>query len=1015
MPSSLWQAPPTSRAASPPTTWDAAALSHVKVEWAADLNGTRTEVTNGVAFAVSGDIVLFFTVTLNKSNDNKPEFLGALMDGKKYPRQGMLIEGYRMEPFKLDQSTEDNNRNSAYQVVWGGLESTRGDTMVLFNNTGVSDTPLAIGLGAMSKNANKTLTINAYNMNGVRLYGIQDTASGHISQHVNSGAMSLGHNDRFKNNKYIAAEYGVSLLEVMKNTNNWISLADASGYAELYGADADVAQIIAPGETISEFYIQADSKYRPRIIYDYIDPYNYSYLWFDYVTWNRTLNAVQIRDGVQTATTQLVASKAGTTQVGTDSSGNPVYAAGMDQVSFMTNCMMEMAFVWNEAGYYELTISNWPVVKVSGDSTRGAGNIVSDEYTTIALPLSAHSSGAQLNNVYFGVDYSAIEYIRQAEADMNVNATAKAYGAVAVKTTAHEHHYVAYTGAADSSLEYSPKTCYAYAVYYGVCSVCGKSSQGDTDEKFDYAAGGYAEHTFGNAYSYNSTYHWKLCTVCAEHGHEGKSDLVQHDTAGTDGACSACGFNTALDAIKTQILEMHSFTYGKLSAYETMLEQLDGVKETEHYKAAYDRLTNAVAKLNAGYTFYDDAQNIGTYLTTATQPGDGGDQTYYITVTNPAGSPILLYKENFSETVSGAVGAGQTAVFWNDELSIKTVEYSTDGGATKTTIEKGVAFDVSGDIILYVTITAESEDTYRPFYGFTVGETKYYRHAMQMTNGRHKPYKLDSSADSSGSTWQVIWGGIESTRKQPYDDTFGRTRDYVDAYSFGSTGIKGMKQAVQTLYVYQTKNAASFTSNTGWGEWYTNAISDQATKDRLKQAFNWLTLADKAGYDAYWGGDNAVAQIVPEGGVITDFSVEVYPYTKPTVIYEYIDALNYSYLDFNLNKANQAPRAVKVVNGVEYSVTTIANAGISWNAGSTEALNVGGQSLYLAGLNQLKSVTTADFKVTLHFSWDAATKSYSVSADWPLDSTRGNQNQNTNTLTRPISSGIPMWQSGSRA
>ncbi len=67
---------------------------------------------------------------------------------------------------------------------------------------------------------------------------------------------------------------------LMWSHTNWISLADKAGYEAKYGTTTEMNQIITPGEEITDFQISYNPYYNLRIIFDYIDENNYSYIWF---------------------------------------------------------------------------------------------------------------------------------------------------------------------------------------------------------------------------------------------------------------------------------------------------------------------------------------------------------------------------------------------------------------------------------------------------------------------------------------------------------------------------------------------------------------------------------------------------------------------------------------------------------------------------------------------------------------------------------------------------------------
>ncbi len=456
---------------------------------------------------------------------------------------------------------------------------------------------------------------------------------------------------------------------------------------------------------------------------------------------------------------------------------------------------------------------------------------------------------------------------------------------------------------------------------------------------------------------------------------------------------------TAADA-SAAVTKLTGFKQSELEIYDAYLNALsEHSAEGSTYKTAYDRISNAIDKLTSGYTFYDDGQKIGTYKTVAGNPDSDVAQTYYTTVTNPAGSAITLYKSDWSETVSNTQpAAGQAAVYWDAETlaDVTGVEYSADGGVTRHTVTNAAPFDVSGDITLYITVAPNSGKN-RNFYGFTVDpditasgdETKVYRHAMLKTEGVFAPYELDSDTDNSNSVYQIVWGGIEATKN-------GGTSDFSDtpvAYSISSTtGISVAQINVNGIYLNQSSSYngyGSFAYPANWQQSY-YSLSDAATGNRLTSSFNWVSLADKSAYDKYYGGDNGVEQIIPTGETVKDFSVDIYPAYASKVIYNYVDQFNYSYANFKLSASNGAVVLVQVVDGV---IANSKDIGSIYTSSTKEVMQDSeGNSLYYAGANQLQTHT--DKKITMYFNWDSYYNCYRLSADWPL-TTKAGLNSNT--------------------
>ncbi len=956
--------------------WNAENLTNVTVERADTVDGTRTPVANGELFAVSGNIVLFFTVTPNKDNANKPEFLGAKVGETTYSRQAMLIEDYKMAPYKLNQADADKNMNSAYQVVWGGLETTRGDTTWAQTSFGY-DYPFEILLGKGQSNPN--LTIKSFNTNGIRVYGQNDTNASYNQNTANSysATLKLTHQSNNLVNHTLAKAAGIE--KMVAQSGNWITLADANTYSKYWGADSDVAQIIPAGETISEFAVDTNIYYAPVIIYDYVDAYNYSYIFFNATAGNPTFNKVTVKNGAESSNGTLQSYQSGNTKV----EGTDYYWAGFKLV--MGDGYNEsLKFVWNdETNCYDLKMQ-WPLVAEANknfEPNTASTNIKGYAERTFSL---GSTSGAQLTNIYLSNHYTAYSRIMDEKNKEFVSNTIQQFGAIAVKTQGHDHHYVAYTGAANSELEITPKTCYSYAVYYGVCSICGKSSKGETEPAtFDYAVGGYAEHTWSTAHNYNATHHWQECTVCAQHDKVSSTTPELHNQNGENGACDVCGFNTGLNAVKEQILAVPYFQKTELSSYTTMMQQLEAVKDVAHYQEAYNRISKAVSMLNSGFTFYDDMNHVATYKTEASQPAETGEQTYYITVVNPAGQAITLFKETFTEAVTtGTPGAGNTAVYWDATNLNATVQYSADGGVTKLPVTNGTEFAAGDSIILYITLTAEGSQ--RKFVGFKLGDTVVYRQEMFLTTGVHAPYKLDPTADSSKSPYQVIWGGFEATRYT--SNTGDKFYDYPNAIVFDEekgvllTALGGLKGA----YVGNTNgsnagypNKVMITCSDNWGE-SENKLTNSNFVNMVNTRNNWLTLADKAGYDAYYGGDNDVMQIIPEGQTLNAFTVSLDTRSYARIIYQYTDAYNYRYVQFE-SDMNNPIKAYKVVNGVA------TNLGTLWNQ-RTVAISSGEfADNWYASSRVFTYANSIQTNTTLSFTWNKENNCYELTIEnWPV-------------------------------
>ncbi len=82
--------------------------------------------------------------------------------------------------------------------------------------------------------------------------------------------------------KGLGALYNSGNSHLMWNWSDysWVTLADKSAYEKVYGEGSGVQQIIPEGNVITDFQISYNPYYNLRIIYDYIDENNYSYIWF---------------------------------------------------------------------------------------------------------------------------------------------------------------------------------------------------------------------------------------------------------------------------------------------------------------------------------------------------------------------------------------------------------------------------------------------------------------------------------------------------------------------------------------------------------------------------------------------------------------------------------------------------------------------------------------------------------------------------------------------------------------
>ncbi len=1033
--------------------WDASTLTNVKVEWATAVGGARTAVTNGEKFAVSSDIVLYFTVTRN-TETKKADFLGALVgDGKyyiesedtdgdsvtdyttddvKYARQAMFLEDYRFAPYKLEQTTATSNLYSAYQVVWGGVEPTRGDTNWSTSDYGY-DYPFDIKLGANESNPN--LIIKSFNTNGIRIYGASDTSTGYNQNNANSysATMKLSHGSSGMTSHAAATAIGANML--ISESGNWISLADAATYTKYWGEDADVEQIIPAGETVSEFKVTVTPSLFPVIIFDYVDAYNYSYLEWWSANTNNCVMAHKIVNGVRSSSTTLWGARCSSTvATGTDYyyicpraiTANPTRTYYLADGTSTTLNSVDLTFTWNDAtNCYDLTVENWPLVTNTNVQIESATDLSADGwkiqgYASRTVSLSTLSvSGSQLSNIYLSNNYRGYSSIIHERTQAFNSTTARQFSNIAVKTEAHAHKYVAYTGAADESMQVDSKTCYSYAQYFGVCEICGQSSKGDTNEIFDYIPGGTLEHTWSEDYNYNESDHWKLCTVCEMYGHESSSPLGEHNTDGADDSCSVCGFETAKYAIKQKVDAIQYFVQKDISAYRDYMNELESVKDIVLFTDTYNRIKNAVDYIGSGYTFYDDGSNLGTYNTLPQQPNNSTYRTYSTTVTNPAGLYMTLCKDALTETVSGAAAPaeGQTAVYWDTSVltDLYKVEYSTDGGATKTEIQNGVAFAVSGDIEMYFTLSLGS-DNVRSFQGIAVSDgTNYYRQAMDLSDGVHEPYELDTSK-TNNSPYQMIWSGIEATKKWSSSDTTNVSYDHVKAYSFGSEGDqlnKGLIVPRSTIngayFGYNTSVTSGFGSffvATGWAQYYTKVV-DATVSAKYHTPWDWLTLADKAQYDAYYGTDSDVMQIVPTDEKISEVKLTLNPAFQPKIIYDYNDPDNYSYINIaNGYGGNPFINVTHVRDGVKTDTSSYTGNGwgtftandITWNKGKYYFQTFVGGTIDDA-INLTIAGVASDLSITIGLVWDEDAGKYILNLyDFPTTVEDGNGWFVTSTL-----------------
>ncbi len=468
--------------------------------------------------------------------------------------------------------------------------------------------------------------------------------------------------------------------------------------------------------------------------------------------------------------------------------------------------------------------------------------------------------------------------------------------------------------------------------------------------------------------------------------------------------------------------ELTYFQAADLDAYKSWLATLEAAETGSSYTTATTRLTNAIAVLEAGYSFYDDMDNLGSYLTLAEEPAETGDQTYRQKLSNPAGQIITLYKSAWTEEITvGECKTDMTAIFWDESLEI-TVNYSYDGEKMYA-VTNGEYFYVSSDMYLYFTVTADETTHKRAFAGFTTTDsegtvTKYHRTGMMVSQGLHMPFKLADTGNSN-SAYQIIWGGTEATRGETLyssgldtsNKVYKNNDDNVYAYALGASATnqnlvyrpfhtnsvhisgESNQSGYDALYVSGTANGNNYFSNyadlclqyINNSKWLTSNVTlykTYVTKISLTGR-NWITLADAATYNEYYGENSAVQQIIPENHVIDEFSLELRGQAYSQIMLDYIDELNYTYI-YWYNDENTMLQRVNVVNGVAKQ-TQINNGRAMYATADGTGYGMKMRVLFngtaYANPDGTASWQTSVNHVTFRFVWNETDNGY----DWYVD------------------------------
>ncbi len=484
----------------------------------------------------------------------------------------------------------------------------------------------------------------------------------------------------------LGAAYNEGNSHLAWSHRHWISLADKAGYEKaLNKTDTALQQVIPAGCIVTDFSIDYNPFYNIKIVYNYVDASNYSYILLQGFQ-NARILAKHVVDGVEqggenhiwhwnNSIDGLKPESAGGPLDGmfalwsdTDRTYNTV--AGAPE-KLLQNPRKTLRLVWNEDdqcyhvifGGLENTTSGAAQVEIALTNALTGGTAELKPLTNIyfkqgameGLPLYRSSDGTATT------ERSGTNYTTRIPTDTQMfkNVMVKYELSDAAKCT---HQFTVENAEIAEIKEYA--TCTTLAVYYKNCALCGTSAK-DIDETATFTAGQLLPHDY--TWKRNETHHWQECHDCG---------FVNEDSRGEHDAqpCTICGYTRTPEEIAKAVLQIKSFFRAKADVYYIYLSTLVDYKSntnpidsttTRTWKEAYTRLANALEKLEEGYDFYDDLQVFGVYESDLSEDRLGvGDP--FITTTNTT-NYLYMYggalSQKLKESTSGNLvpgGAGET-------------------------------------------------------------------------------------------------------------------------------------------------------------------------------------------------------------------------------------------------------------------------------------------------------------------------------------------------------------------
>ncbi len=197
--------------------------------------------------------------------------------------------------------------------------------------------------------------------------------------------------------------------------------------------------------------------------------------------------------------------------------------------------------------------------------------------------------------------------------------------------------------------------CSNPAEYYTQCVDCGLSSKGYTNETFFDPSGTLGGCVYEDMY--DAFVHWQGCPGCGRIDPQNPKE--PHD--------ATCGHEVTAESTALSALQLQGFYGNALAGYQAGLALLEDKKADETaikegvagtWKEAYDRLANAIEKLDGGMTYYDDFMVFGSYISNMDDTGlVAGDK--FVASTNTTNYDYIFggaYAQKLTASISGYLG-----------------------------------------------------------------------------------------------------------------------------------------------------------------------------------------------------------------------------------------------------------------------------------------------------------------------------------------------------------------------